>query len=65
MSIGSFRNKPCYCGSGKKFKKCHIPILDKAIAEGDKLTIEKESPEAYLIMERKIGLSDVKLSVDL
>jgi len=23
------RNKECYCGSGKKFKKCHGPIFDK------------------------------------
>ena len=23
------RNEPCYCGSGKKFKKCHGPLLDK------------------------------------
>lgn len=23
------RNEACYCGSGKKFKKCHGPIFDK------------------------------------
>ena len=22
------RNKPCHCGSGKKYKKCHI-LLDR------------------------------------
>ncbi|MDD2656521.1 MAG: SEC-C domain-containing protein [Patescibacteria group bacterium] len=24
MSDGEMRNKPCFCGSGKKFKKCHL-----------------------------------------
>jgi hypothetical protein len=24
------RNDPCYCGSGKKYKKCHLPIDDEA-----------------------------------
>ena len=24
MSAGAHRNEPCWCGSGKKFKKCHI-----------------------------------------
>ena len=28
MSIGSFRNKPCYRGSNKKLKKCHLPIVE-------------------------------------
>lgn len=27
MGVGSHRNKPCYCGSEKKFKKCHLPIV--------------------------------------
>jgi len=29
MSDKPGRNDPCYCGSGKKYKKCHMPI-DKA-----------------------------------
>src|ERR1700756_2771476 len=24
------RNDPCYCGSGKKYKRCHLPIDEKA-----------------------------------
>jgi hypothetical protein len=24
------RNAPCWCGSGKKYKKCHLPIEEKA-----------------------------------
>jgi hypothetical protein len=26
------RNEPCYCGSGKKYKRCHLPIDEKALA---------------------------------
>lgn len=26
------RNKPCPCGSGRKFKKCHLPDIEAAIA---------------------------------
>jgi hypothetical protein len=28
MKIG--RNDPCHCGSGKKYKKCHLPADDAA-----------------------------------
>jgi uncharacterized protein YchJ len=23
------RNDPCWCGSGKKYKKCHLPIDER------------------------------------
>jgi len=26
------RNEPCPCGSQKKFKKCHLPTMPRAIA---------------------------------
>ena len=29
MGLGSLRNKSCWCGSGKKYKKCHL-LIDKA-----------------------------------
>lgn len=29
MGIGSLRNKNCWCGSGKKYKKCHL-LIDRA-----------------------------------
>lgn len=34
MGINKFVNSPCYCKSGKKFKSCHKPILDKAKRTG-------------------------------
>ena len=24
------RNAPCWCGSGKKYKKCHLPLEESA-----------------------------------
>ena len=27
------RNDPCWCGSGKKYKKCHLPEDDKQTAK--------------------------------
>ena len=29
------RNAPCLCGSGKKFKKCCQPLLEKEQQEAD------------------------------
>jgi len=26
------RNDPCWCGSGKKYKKCHLPEVEKKAA---------------------------------
>jgi len=27
------RNDPCWCGSGRKYKKCHLPEEEKKTAE--------------------------------
>lgn len=32
------RNEPCPCGSGKKYKKCHLPIEESEHAEGRRAT---------------------------
>lgn len=41
------RNDKCFCNSGKKFKHCHLPHLDKkgkiALFEIDKHTGEKRT----------------------
>src|ERR1043165_3334132 len=31
------RNDPCPCGSGKKYKHCHLPIEEAAVAEQRRL----------------------------
>jgi hypothetical protein len=40
------RNEPCFCHSGKKYKNCHSPILDKkgklALWKIDSYTQKKE-----------------------
>ena len=30
------RNDPCWCGSGKKYKKCHLMIEEKIAYHADK-----------------------------
>ncbi len=35
------RNDPCWCGSGKKWKKCHYPIIGEAQPQ-NKTSIVKE-----------------------
>ena len=37
---GVGRNSPCPCGSGKKFKKCHIPRLEDETIEAETLLEE-------------------------
>jgi uncharacterized protein YecA (UPF0149 family) len=27
------RNEPCWCGSGKKYKKCHLPREERKAAD--------------------------------
>ena len=27
------RNDPCWCGSGRKYKKCHLPVEEKKASE--------------------------------
>ena len=39
------RNHPCYCGSGKKYKLCHLPLDEKArLAPAPSLTQEPDEP---------------------
>lgn len=30
------RNDPCWCGSGRKYKKCHMPIEEKILLHADR-----------------------------
>ena len=32
-SVTPGRNDPCWCGSGRKYKKCHLPQEEKKSAE--------------------------------
>ena len=39
------RNEPCPCGSGKKYKKCHM-AADEAMRHGDSVKLEEEMAAA-------------------
>lgn len=32
-AVKPLRNEPCWCGSGKKYKKCHLPEEQNKAAE--------------------------------
>ena len=32
-SVAPGRNDPCWCGSGRKYKKCHLPDEERTSAE--------------------------------
>lgn len=46
VAMNSHPNKPCYCGSGKKYKKCH-KIIDhaheQALADNRRIDYDKYS----------------------
>jgi hypothetical protein len=46
MSTGELRNKPCKCGSGKKYKKCCLPLEEGFIKE------EKDGKVSYVCPHR-------------
>lgn len=35
------RNEACFCGSGQKFKKCHLPRLIPCVTEGAAKKIQR------------------------
>jgi hypothetical protein len=40
------RNDPCHCGSGKKYKACHLETDEAAAREARKALQEKQQAEA-------------------
>lgn len=45
MPARAGRNDPCPCGSGKKYKKCHLPIDERVetAARGVKLSTREKN----------------------
>ncbi len=41
------RNDPCHCGSGKKYKKCHLPIDEANRADDDQDSWTADSPDPF------------------
>jgi len=39
------RNDPCHCGSGKKYKKCHLPLDEQRWAQERESRREEEGSE--------------------
>ena len=53
------RNKPCHCGSGKKYKQCHLPI-EQAAAQAQRETsvsavVDTRLLQALRALDRKLS----------
>jgi SEC-C motif len=51
------RNDPCPCGSGKKYKQCHLPIEEAAAAEQLRLrrSIDTLLPKVIMAAQAQVG----------
>ena len=51
------RNDPCPCGSGKKYKQCHLPIEEAAAAEQLRLhrSVDTLLPKIILAAQAQVG----------
>jgi hypothetical protein len=48
MGLGKYRNEPCPCKSGKKFKQCCLTKHNQA-------QVQLETPLAKLLTEKEVG----------
>ena len=56
------RNDPCWCGSGKKWKKCHYPEVKESIKE----TLAKKYLKEYeILLKTDIQIEGIKKSCKL
>jgi len=51
------RNDPCPCGSGKKYKQCHLPIDEAAAAEQLRLrrSVDSLLPKVIMAAQAQVG----------
>jgi hypothetical protein len=51
------RNDPCPCGSGKKYKQCHLPIEEAAAAEQLRLrrSVDTLLPKVIMAAQAQVG----------
>jgi len=51
------RNEPCPCGSGKKYKQCHLPIEEAAAAEQLRLrrSVDTLMPKIIVAAQGQVG----------
>lgn len=61
MGVGTFRNKPCYCNSGKKLKKCCLPIIDEWKITRDKKLEGRLPSEIQKQLQKERDLRKFKL----
>jgi hypothetical protein len=52
MSTG--RNDPCPCGSGRRYKKCHLPLDDARPVVAGRRRHDPDDVLAHLLLDRFI-----------
>ena len=55
------RNDPCWCGSGKKYKKCHMPIEEKMQLHADR----GEIVPSRKLLKTPFQIEKIKASAEL
>lgn len=53
------RNDPCWCGSGKKWKKCHFPVKEKHIASSEE-TKDRYLKEFGIVIKTKEQIEGIR-----
>ena len=46
------RNDPCHCGSGKKYKRCHLAADEREHIDNCLPASDEDSPTAFLNMDK-------------
>ena len=55
------RNDPCWCGSGKKYKKCHMPIEERCSF----MLIAERLSQAAKLLKTPFQIEKIKASAEL
>lgn len=58
------RNDPCPCGSGKKYKQCHLPIEEAARAEQRRLWQAQDGLMGKIIMAAQERTGDIPAALE-
>lgn len=58
------RNDPCHCGSGKKYKQCHLPIEEAAQAEQRRVKLAQDTLMPRLIQAAQAHVGAIPAALE-
>lgn len=59
------RNDPCWCGSGKKWKKCHYPIIGEAQPQNKTSIVEEYQKKHNILIKNDRQIEGIRRSCRL